>query len=45
MRIITLLVMMFALSGCTALLVSGGAESSTQDECSESDKEAEKSGC
>jgi hypothetical protein len=45
MRIITLLVLMFALSGCTAMLVSGGAESSKQDECTESEREAEKSGC
>ena len=45
MRIITLLVLMFALSGCTAMLVSGGAESSKQDECTESEEEAEKSGC
>ena len=45
MRIITLLVLMFALSGCTAMLVSGGAESSQQDECTESEREAEKSGC
>ncbi len=45
MRIITLLVMMFALSGCTAMLVGGGAESGKQDECTESEREAEKSGC
>jgi len=45
MRIITLLVIIFALSGCTAMLVSGGAESSKQDECAESQNEAEKSGC
>jgi len=45
MRIATFLVMMFALSGCTALLVGGGAESTTQDECTESEREAEKSGC
>jgi hypothetical protein len=45
MRIIKLLVLMIALSGCTAMLVSGGAESSKQDECTESQKEANKSGC
>jgi hypothetical protein len=45
MRIVTLLLLMFALSGCTAMLVSGGAEGSKQDECTENQKEAEKSGC
>jgi len=45
MRILIVLVMMFAFSGCTAMLVSGSAESGTQDECSESEKEAEKGGC
>jgi len=45
MRILTLLVLLFALSGCTAMLVSGGAESSKQDECTENEKEADKSGC
>jgi len=45
MRILIVLVMMFAFSGCTAMLVSGSAESGKQDECSESEKEAENSGC
>jgi hypothetical protein len=45
MRILILLAMMFALSGCTAMLVGGEAESGKQDECSESEKEAEKGGC
>ena len=45
MRILGLLVMMFALSGCTAMLVSGSAESGKQIDCTESEKEAEKSGC
>jgi hypothetical protein len=45
MRIAILLVMMVALSGCTAMLVSGGADKSTQDECTESQKGANKSGC
>ncbi len=45
MRIVILLVMMFAFSGCTALLVSGGAESSSQDECTDSEKEAGKREC
>jgi hypothetical protein len=45
MRILGLLVMMIALSGCTAMLVSGSAESGKQTDCTESEKEAEKSGC
>jgi len=45
MRILIVVVMMFAFSGCTAMLVSGSAESGKQDECSESEKEAEKGGC
>ncbi len=45
MRLIVILVMMFALSGCTAMLVSGSAESEKPSDCSESEKEAEKRGC
>jgi len=45
MRLLILLVMMLAFSGCTAMLVSGGAETQKQSECTESEKEAEKSGC
>jgi len=45
MRIMVILMMLFALSGCTALLVSGEADSGEQSECTQSDKEAEKSGC
>ena len=45
MRIIVILVMMFALSGCTAMLVSGSAESEKPSDCTESEKEAEKRGC
>ena len=45
MRILVLLVMILAFSGCTAMLVSGGAESQEQSECTEREKEAEKSGC
>ena len=45
MRILVLLVMMLAFSGCTAMLVGGSAESEQQSECTESEKEAEKSGC
>jgi len=42
---LVLLVLMVSLSGCTAMLVSGSADSGKQAECSESDKEAEKRGC
>jgi len=43
--IIAELVMVFALSGCTAMLVSGSAESEKPSDCTESEKEAEKRGC
>jgi len=45
MRILILLVMMLSFSGCTAMLVSGSAESDKHDECTDSEKEAEKRGC
>jgi hypothetical protein len=45
MRIWVLLVLLFTLSGCTAMLVGGSADGGKQAECSESDKEAEKRGC
>jgi len=45
MRILALLVLIITLSGCTAMLVSGSAEGKKSDECSEREKEAEKSGC
>jgi len=45
MRILILLAMLLAFSGCTAMLVTGSAESEKQSECTESEKEAEKSGC
>jgi uncharacterized protein YceK len=45
MRILVLLAMMSALSGCTAMMVGGSAESGKPAECSESEKEAEKRGC
>jgi len=36
---------MLAFSGCSAMLVGGGAESEQKSECTESEKEAKKSGC
>jgi hypothetical protein len=45
MRILALLVLIITLSGCTAMLVGGSAEGNKSDECSEREKEAEKSGC
>jgi len=45
MRILTLILVLFAVSGCTSMLVGGGAESSKQQECTQSEKEANKSGC
>jgi len=37
--------MLMAISGCTALLVSGSADSDKQQECTKSEIEAEKRGC
>ncbi|MDH3407891.1 MAG: hypothetical protein OEN51_00810 [Gammaproteobacteria bacterium] len=45
MRLLVLLVMIVTLSGCTAMLVGGAADSGGQDNCSESEKEAQKRGC
>jgi hypothetical protein len=45
MRIPVLILILVAISGCTAMLVSGGAESDKQQECTKSEKEAEKRGC
>lgn len=45
MRLLVLLVMIVALSGCTAMLVGGSADSGGADNCSESEKEATKRGC
>jgi len=45
MRLIIVLVMMFTLSACSAMLVSGSAESEKRDDCTESEREAEKRGC
>jgi uncharacterized protein YceK len=45
MRIIVLLVAASMLSGCSAMLLSGSAESERRSDCTETEKEAEKRGC
>ncbi len=45
MRLFVLVAMLFMLSGCTAMLVSGSAESEQGGDCTESEKKAEKRGC
>jgi len=45
MRLIVLFVAAFLLSGCSAMLVSGSAESEKRGDCTEEEREAKKSGC
>jgi hypothetical protein len=45
MRIAVLIVLMFTLSACTAMLVGGSAASEQQNDCTETEQEAEKRGC
>lgn len=45
MRMIFLIVIAFVLSGCSAMLVSGSAESDKRGDCTEQEREAEKRGC
>jgi uncharacterized protein YceK len=45
MRLLALLVMIFALSGCSAMLIGGSAESEKRSDCTEQEKEAGKRGC
>ena len=45
MRIIVLLVVVSLLWGCSAMLLSGSAESERRSDCTETEKEAEKRGC
>jgi len=44
-QLIVAVVMLFSLSACSAMLVSGSAESEKRDNCTESEREAEKRGC
>lgn len=45
MRLIVLLVVVSVLSGCSAMLLSGSAESERRSDCTETEKEAQKRGC
>lgn len=45
MRFIVLLVTALLLTGCSAMLLSGSAETEKRSDCTESEREAEKSGC
>ena len=45
MRLIVLIVMLTALSGCSAMLMSGSAEHERPSDCTESEKEANERGC
>jgi uncharacterized protein YceK len=45
MRFIVLLVIASMLSGCSAMLLSGSAESERRSDCTETEKEANKRGC
>jgi uncharacterized protein YceK len=45
MRLLAMFLMIVTLSGCSAMLVGGSADSGGQVNCSESDKEAKKRGC
>ena len=45
MRLAVLILIFLALSGCTAMLVGGGAESQKTQECTKSEIEAQKRGC
>jgi len=45
MRLTVLLIMMFMLWGCSAMLVGGSAEHERSGDCTQSEKEAGKDGC
>jgi len=45
MRLIVLLVIALLMSGCSAMLMSGSAESEKRSDCTEEEREAEKRGC
>ncbi len=45
MRIIVLLVTALLLTGCSAMLLGGSAETDKRSDCTESEREAEKRGC
>ena len=45
MRSIVIVMLLFALSGCSAMLLSGSAEHDKPSDCTESEKEANERGC
>ena len=45
MRFIVLIVTAFLLSGCSSMLLSGSAETEKRSDCTESEREAQESGC
>ncbi len=45
MRLIVILILFLGLSGCSAMLMSGSAEHERPNDCTESEKEANKRGC
>ena len=45
MRLLVIFVMVVMLSGCSAMLIGGSAESDKRNDCTEQEKEAEKRGC
>ena len=45
MRLIVIFIIGSLLAGCSALLVSGSAESEKRSDCTEEEREAEKRGC
>lgn len=45
MRFIVLMLTMFILAGCSAMLLGGAPESEQRTDCTETEKEADKRGC
>lgn len=45
MRLLVLLVMTTVLSGCSAMLLSGSADSNSQNECEQNDKKEQGREC
>ena len=45
MRLTILLIMTIALSGCSAMLMSGSSDYEKPSDCTESEKEAKERGC
>jgi uncharacterized protein YceK len=45
MRLTVLIVTVFLLSGCSAMLLGGSAETEKRSDCTEKEREAQKDGC